>query len=371
MRNLTGTIKVFLISFLVLVNTNTCIKSTETNTGNESFYVGTYTNEKSQGIYKCVLLTNGKIDSIGLAAKVKNPSYLTKSIDKKHLLAVSENENGMLLSFKIDTNDLELINQENSGGANPCFVSTNTNNYILTANYTSGSVGLLKIGSNGKLSNLLDRQNNFGRGKTERQKSSHAHSAWFEPKSNTVITVDLGTDELLFYSIDFKSEKLIPSHQKTLKLNAGAGPRHIAFHPSKDWFYVINELNSTVSLVKKNYGIYYLDSSFSTLPESFTDKNNCADIHISNDGKFLYASNRGHNSIVIFSIKANGKLKLLDHKSTSGNWPRNFTLSPNNNFLLVANQHSNSIVSFKRDAETGLLEYVAKVKVPSPACILF
>ncbi|NQT26160.1 lactonase family protein [candidate division KSB1 bacterium] len=335
------------------------------------FYVGTYTKNSSEGIYKYSLLDNGEIDFIGLSIKTENPSFITKSADEKYLLAVSEEKNGIVKSFEINKDSLQFINKSSSGGAHPCFVSVNKEGYVLVANYTGGNVGLLKLGNNGKLSTLLDVQQHFGKGVTERQKTPHAHSVWFEPNDKNIISIDLGTDELIFSSIDTEKQKLIPSAQNKLKIDAGAGPRHLTFHPRKKWIYIINELNSTVSLLKRKKNNYYLESSFSTLPKIYTEKNTCADIHISNDGKFLYASNRGHNSIAIFSIETDGKLRLLGHESTRGNGPRNFALSPDNNFILVANQHTDNIVSFKRDVKTGRLEYVMEVKVSVPVCILF
>ena len=154
---------------------------------------------------------------------------------------------------------------------------------------------------------------------------------------------------------------------------SSAGPRHLTFHPNKKWIYVINELNWTITHLEKNEnGTYKKKLTIPTTPEEFTDENTCADIHISADGKFLYASNRGHNSIVIYSINAqDGSLTLVGHESTKGQGPRNFSLSPDNDYLLVANQITNNIVSFKRDKSTGLLTFVHQIKAPTPVCILF
>jgi len=156
-------------------------------------------------------------------------------------------------------------------------------------------------------------------------------------------------------------------------MSEGAGPRHLTFHPNGKWIYVLNELNATVVLVQKTEnGKYIKGSPVSTLPLGYTDANTCADIHISSDGNFVYASNRGHNSIAIYKVNANnGSLTLIDHQSTLGNGPRNFSLSPNDNYLLVANQHTNNIVSFKRDKNTGLLTSMDQIEAPTPVCILF
>lgn len=336
------------------------------------FYVGTYTKNSSEGIYKYSLRTDGTIDSLGLVAKTENPSFLVKSIDKKYLLSVNENEEGTVESFEIENDSLKFINRSSTGGAHPCFITINNKGNVLVANYTGGNVGLLQLAGDGKISHLLDVQQHYGNGSSlDNQKSPHAHSVWFNEADNKIISVDLGTNELIMSSIDYNENRFIDSSQYKIKMAHGAGPRHLTFHPKNNWIYVVNEINSTVSLLIKEEGNYVVKSSYSTLPENFEGENNCADIHVSDDGKFLYASNRGHNSIVIFSINTNGALTQLGLQSTKGNAPRNFSLSPDNKFILVANQLTENIVSFKRNAKTGLLTYVMEVKAPTPVCILF
>ena len=153
----------------------------------------------------------------------------------------------------------------------------------------------------------------------------------------------------------------------------GAGPRHLAFHPNGRWIYVVNELDCTVTLVKKNdSNAYFTGIGVSTLPPEYTGSNTCADIHLTSDGKFLYASNRGHNSLAIFAINHhNGSLLPLGHQTTHGDWPRNFALSPEEDYLVVANQRTNKLVSFRRDQSTGMLTYIDRLDMPSPVCILF
>jgi len=339
-----------------------------------SFFVGTYTNTESQGIYKYTLQKDGILKRLGLVAKLTDPSFLTMSSDKKFLVAVSEIEPiGAVESFLIIGDSLKFVSRSSSGGAHPCFVTTNNNGFVLTANYTGGNIGLLKLNEKGELSDLLDVQQHTGKGTTERQEAPHVHSTWFQPDGNTIISVDLGTNELWFSHLDIQSQKLILSDAQTLKMSEGAGPRHLTFHPNGKWIYVLNELNATVVLVQKTEnGKYIKGSPVSTLPLGYTDANTCADIHISSDGNFVYASNRGHNSIAIYKVNANnGSLTLIDHQSTLGNGPRNFSLSPNDNYLLVANQHTNNIVSFKRDKNTGLLTSMDQIEAPTPVCILF
>ncbi|MDH3697045.1 MAG: lactonase family protein [Flavobacteriaceae bacterium] len=361
---------IFLIALAVLVLSCTEKTRKENSQMATTFYIGTYTNTQSEGIYTYALHKNGELERIGLAATSENPSFLTKSTDGKYLIAANENEEGTLSSFKIDGDSLHLINLASSGGVHPCFVTANDKGQVLAANYSSGTIGLLQINMKGQLSPILDVQQHSGKGIHPRQDAAHAHSTWFDPDGKIIISVDLGTNELVFSTIDTGTNKLLPATQHSLKMDPGAGPRHLAFYPEKPWIYVVNELTSSVSLVVKD-SVYSLKSSFSTLPESFTEENTCADIHISNDGRFLYASNRGHNSIAIFSIGTDGNLTLIGHESTRGEGPRNFALSPDNAFLLVANQLTDKIVSFKRDTNSGKLEYISEIAAPTPVCIFF
>ncbi|MBJ2175308.1 lactonase family protein [Aureibaculum sp. A20] len=375
------------LSLMLIITTiisckNDSQKDTKPSTENEkkiSFFVGTYTDSLSEGIYSYSLSNSGNIKKIKLAAKTVNPSFLTKSADGKYLLAVNEinsvDSMGTLESYKITGDSLAFMSRQSSGGAHPCFVGVNKNGYVLTANYSSGNLGLFKLNKEGNLSDLLDKKQHYTNHHVERgQWEPHAHSAYFMNDS-LIVSADLGTNDLWFYTLDTVENKLKGTIKETLRIGVDPkpGPRHIAFQPQKDWMYVINELNSTISLIKKDKDEKYMvQSSVSTLPEGYTEKSFCADIHISNDGKFLYASNRGHNSIAIFEINQEyGELTAIGYESVKGDWPRNFTLSPNNDFLLVANQRSENIVSFKRDKVTGLLTFVEEINVPSPVCILF
>lgn len=340
-----------------------------------SFYVGTYTKKDSKGIYKYQLSKQGKLKPIGLVTETINPTFLVKSNDAKTLFAVGETTadgKGIIKSFKIEKDTLQLISREETGGAGPCFVTANHNNYIVAANYRGGNVGLLKADTTGKLSALLHVQQHVGKGITKRQEAPHAHSAWFHPTKKEVISVDLGTNQLWFSTIDTVKNEFVFTAQKTLQMADGAGPRHLTFHPNNKWIYVLNELNNTVSLVKEKDNHYYVDFSIPTLPKDFTAFSKAADIHISKDGLFVYASNRGHESIVIYKVHpTNGTLTTIGYESVLGKHPRNFSLSPDEKFLLVANQDTNNIVSFKRDVETGKLTFISEVAAPMPVCILF
>lgn len=363
--------------FLTILGCNTSTKNADSVMKGTPFYVGTYTGPESEGIYKYLLNDDGTLELAGLAAKVPNPSFLVKTDDGKYLLSVSEvsseDKTGFVNSYRIEKDTLLPLSQSTSGGAHPCFVAVNKSGSVLIANYTGGNMALLKLDKQGKLSDLLDLVQHEGNDITERQKGPHAHSAWFDPVNDNIISVDLGTNELWISTIDPKLNKLVAADPPTLEMNPGAGPRHLAFHPNGKWIYVVNELDCTVSLITRTKdNSYQLDASVSTLPKGFTDKSTCADIHVSSDGKFVYASNRGHNSIAVFSVnQADGNLKAIGYESTRGKTPRNFSLSPDEKFVLVANQNSNNIVSFTRDIETGLLEFVDEVQAPKPVCIRF
>lgn len=340
-----------------------------------SFFVGTYTRGESKGIYHYLLKADGTLKSVGLAAATENPSFLAKSADGKFLLAANENGNnggGTISSFSIINSELKFLDTKVSGGAHPCFVSINPAGYVLAANYSSGNVGLLKLTPSGMLEGPLDVLQHAGQGTHPRQKGPHAHSAWFA-WNDAIITVDLGTNELWFSTLNRTTNTLAPSNPQKLAMAPGAGPRHLALHPNNRWLYVFNELNSTVTMVKINsVGTFEIGETITTLPVDFTGENLGADIHISRDGKFLYASNRGHNSLVIYQIlKDDGKLQVVGHERVRGDWPRNFTLSPDETYLLVANERSNNIVSFKRDKKNGTLTFVHEIQAPNPVCLLF
>ena len=362
---------VLLVSIIVLILSCQNKDKTEHMPEGIPFYVGTYTDGQSEGIYKFALSDEGALKRIGLVANSENPSFLTKSTDGRFLLAVNENQTGTVSSYKIEKDSLYFMNQRPSGGAHPCFVTVNKKGQVLVANYSGGNVGLLQLEETGQLSPLLDVQQHTGTGSHDRQDGPHAHSVWFDSDEKTLIAVDLGTNELIFSTFDPQAKKLVLASQPSLKMEPGAGPRHLVFHPKQPWIFVINELNSTVSRIEKDEKGYSLKASYSTLPKAYSEENYTADIQISKDGRFLYASNRGHNSVAIFAISNDGNLVLKGHESTRGEWPRNFALSPNDSFLLVANQHSDNIVVFKKDTDSGMLTYISETEVSTPVCLLF
>ncbi len=364
---------------MISCNSKTENKSpTKTSVSNETiFYLGTYTDGNSEGIYKYAIDKKGILKKINLVAKTNNPSFLCYSPSGKQIIAVneidSEQGSGTVESYQIENDKLILISRSSSGGAHPCFVTCNKQGAVLAANYTGGNIGLLNIKRDGQLSKLLDVQTHSGKGTTERQEGPHAHSAWFSNNNKEILSVDLGTNQIWFSSLNETSDKFIPAKQKTLTFQDGAGPRHLAFHPNGKWTYVLNELTGSVSILRKNTeGDFEIHSTVSTLEATFEGFNKSADIHISADGKFLYASNRGPNTIAIFKVDPyTGQIQLIASESTRGNTPRNFSLTPDQKFLVVANQDSNNLVAFKRDEITGLLNFASEVTAPKPVCILF
>ncbi len=369
-------LKILTILLLLTMGTSSMKDLSQTSSQATAFYVGTYTDKESEGIYKYSLDDNGKLSLSGLLAREENPSYLAKTVDGKYLLAVNENSDdqgggGTVASFAITADTLKFINRKKSGGDAPCHITPNPDGQLLVSNYLSGTIALLQIDSEGLLNGPLDISRHQGSGPHDRQESPHAHSAWFSPEGNEIIGVDLGTDELWLYTLEKDGEPL--QNTAKVKIPAGSGPRHLAFHPAAPWVYVINELNSTITQLNRSQsGEFELIESVSTLPEGYEGENYTADIRVAPDGRFLYGSNRGHNSLVIYKInQQNGHLSLVGHQETLGDWPRNFVLSPDAKYLLVANQRSNSIVAFKRDGATGKLEFSDKITAPSPVCLVF
>jgi 6-phosphogluconolactonase len=349
-----------------------------------TLYVGTYTSGKSEGIYVYRMdRTTGKLTRFS-SVKSVNPSFLTIDKQKQFLYAVNEigeyagKPGGGVSAFAIDraTGNLRLLNEQGTQGADPCHLSIDTRRRaLLVANYTGGSVTVLSVRADGTLETVTDLKRHVGSSIKEQQKGPHAHCVIFDQHERFVLTADLGIDKVMIYQLDRKTGKLNPAKQEFAELPKGAGPRHLALHPSGDYLYVINELDSTMASFKydERYGTLTLIETVSTLPDNFTRTSYCADVHVSASGKFLYGSNRGHNSIVVFEVDLQtGKLKLVEHVSTEGDWPRNFTLDPTGAFLLVANQRSDNVVVFNIDQSTGRLTPTGNnYQLPSPVCLKF
>jgi len=349
-----------------------------------TLFVGTYTTGKSDGIYGYYVIPQlgalNRFDSF----KSVNPSFLTIDQSRKYLYAVNEvgeyegKPGGAVSAFALDGYpkiNLRPLNQQPTLGADPCYVTVDSKSRnLLVANYTGGSVTVLPIRPDGSLGAATDVKQHEGSGPKEQQKGPHAHCIILDRAERYALVADLGTDKIMIYEYDASRGKLTPNKTPFVQLQAGAGPRHLTFHPNDKYLYAICELDSTLYCFEYNddKGTLKHIETVSTLPSNFKGVSYCADIHIHESGKFLYGSNRGHNSIVVFRIdRGNGKLKLVEHVWTQGDWPRNFAIDPYGYDLFVANQRSDNVVSFSIDQETGSLRLGRFEEIPSPVCLKF
>lgn len=357
------------------------ISSFGQNPENLKMYIGTFTSEGAEGIYLCNFNSETGIITLDKTFRgLDNPSFLKVSPDKKYLYVVSrppveiEKTAGFVSAYQIKSDgSLHFLNKQVGNGEEPCHVDVSADGkYVAIAAYGGGTTSLYPVNENGSLLPASTININQGSGFDKaRQDKPHAHSIKFSPFNNQVFSADLGTDQLDIYTLE--NGKLIKKGQKYMKLKPGSGPRHFDFLLEKEMIYVISELNSTITSFVLKGETWTKEQTISTLPKDFKGISYCADIHISADGKFLYGSNRGHNSIAVFSIdKDSGKLKNLGFVSVEGNWPRNFALTPDGKFMLVANQKSANITVFRINKETGIPEFTGnQIELPSPVCIEF
>jgi 6-phosphogluconolactonase len=334
-------------------------------------FVGTYTGESgSAGIYACRLdHVTGALSILGHGPKIENPSFLAVDTKKKRLYAVGEMGEGAVHALAYDSTSgaLTLLNSQPSKGGYPCHLGLDPKGrYLLTANYGNGVVARYGLDSEGKLEPPAFAQH-VGVGPNKaRQEGPHAHSFNPEATGKTAYACDLGTDEVILYRVDKGLTRIAD-----VKMAPGAGPRHLAIHPGGKLVYVVNELDLTVTACKRDgrSGKLTPFQTITTLPRPKTDADSCADIHVAPSGKFLYASNRGHDSIAIFALDADGVMTAIGHEPTQGKTPRNFGLSSDGSLLLAGNQGSGTIVSFAVDKKTGKLSAIAQAKIPAPVCI--
>jgi 6-phosphogluconolactonase len=342
-------------------------------------FIGPYTKPPSEGIYAFRLDSkSGSLQPLGLAAKVSNPSFVAIHPNGKFLYAVSENGTGVVTAFAIDREQGKLteLNHAPSKGDGPCHLSVHrSGRFLIAVNYGSGSVTRIPIDANGRLgeatTSVQHAKPTGGPGTDpKRQEGPHAHSVNFSPDGRFAIVADLGRDELITYKVD--AEGL--DQAQVVRLTPGSGPRHLSFHPSGTTAYAINELKSTVSVFDYDSldGVLKEKQTISTLPVGFKGENSTAEVLVHPSGKFLYGSNRGHNSIAMFAIEHGGKLRFIGTEPTRGEIPRNFGIDPTGRWLIAANQNSNSIVVFEIDQKTGKLKAAGDpVAVGSPVCVRF
>lgn len=349
-------------------------------------YVGTYTQKlphvhgQAEGIYVYRLdRATGALHHLSTASGVVNPSFVNVDAGRRHLYAVQEigeyegQPGGAASAFTIDpdTHALTLVNHQPTHGAHPCYVSVDqSGRWLLVANYGGGSVTVLPINGDalGAPSDVVKHE-----GTPTHHDAPHAHAILSDPAGGYVLAPDCGLDRVFVYTLDTEQGKLLAHTPPWAMLVPGAGPRHLAFHPNGVYLYCINERNSTLTAFRYDAASGVLDEihTLSTLPDSFSGRNSCADIHIHPSGRFVYGSNRGHDSIAIFTVDPEtGGIQAAGHMPTGGRTPRNFGLDPSGSFLLAANQDSGTVVTFRVDQETGALSETGLVtNIPSPVCL--
>lgn len=352
-------------------------------------FVGTYTEPayrgKGEGIYSYKLdLKKGALEPIGTPLGVANPSYIAIDPSKKHLYCVNElkdyegEPSGAASAFSLDPGSFELtkINERATGGTDPChIVIDRAGTHALVSNYSSGSVCVFPIASDGSLgkgSQLIEHSGSSVN--PARQAGPHAHSATLDPEERHALVCDLGLDRLVAYAYDGKAQKPLSRVEGLgLSMKPGSGPRHCAFHPSGKYFYLVNELDATIVAVsyRPDESRYVIEQTVSALPEGAQVENLSAAIRVSPSGKFLYASNRGRDSIVAYRIDgATGFLSFVASADSGGASPRDFVIDPTGAFLLAVNQNSDCLATFRINPESGELERVAEIEIPSPVCVL-
>lgn len=345
-------------------------------------YVGTYTGGRtpSEGIYLLELdSATGALTSKGVAGKVASPSFLAIHPGRKFLYAVSEagKPTGTVTAFAIDeaSGSLKQLNQESSAGSGPCHLVVDAaGKNVLVANYSSGSVAVLPIAADGTLRPASSVIQHKGKGTNpSRQEGPHAHSINLDSANRFAFAADLGLDKVFIYAFDPAAGTIVPNASPFGKVAPGSGPRHFAFHPGGKLAYVINEMGNTVTAFAYDPGAGSLTEiqTVSTLPADYKGGGDTAEVQVHPSGKFLYGSNRGHDSIAVFAIdQKTGTLEFLEAEPTGGKNPRNFAIDPTGAYLLAENQDSDSIVVFKIDSTTGKLSPTGtKVTIPMPVCV--
>ena len=345
------------------------------------FFVGSYTKADfgaykaaGEGIYTCRLESSGKMNVLHCFEAIVNPTYLTLDKARKHLYAVHETgkvDNPSVSAFVInDDFSLKRLNTRGLTGEGPCHLALDfTERFLAVANYSSGNVVLFPVNDDGSLGEEADSVQHEGGGHHPRQEGPHAHATVFGPDGETLFVADLGLDEIKVYRLNRQAAKLEPL--TIAETPPGAGPRHLVFHPSGAYVFVLNELASSLSVFSYREGQLEPLDTVSTLPEDFQEETTAAALRIHPSGKFVYASNRGHDSLTVFAFdEAQESLKLIEHVSTGGKIPRDFALDPAGDLLIAANQQTNTLRSYRLDADSGRLEPTGEtLELGTPVCI--
>ncbi len=355
------------------------------NTSN-LFYIGCYTAAPEEGIPVCRLdPKEGSINQSGICKGVENPSFLVMNQSRTLVYSVNETADfegkasGAVSAFLRDssTGRLTYLNSRPSLGADPCHLSIDrSGKFILVANYSGGNASVLPLLDDGRIGEPIEMVQHSGKGvNAARQGAPHAHSVNLSPDNRFAMVCDLGLDKIMIYSFDDKTGKLTPAKTPFFQTEPGAGPRHFTFTRDGKHAIVVNELNSTITLLAYDamHGILTSLQSQSNIPDGFIGENSCADVHIHPNGRFVYASNRGHDSIAVYALDPSmTHLSPIQYQPTLGKTPRNFAIHPSGKFLLAANQNSGSVQVFSLDPGTGKLKETGKhLKINKPVCILF
>lgn len=342
---------------------------------NYQFLIGTFTtNTPAKGIYSVTLNAKDLSTNVQLLTEAVDPSFLCISTNKKLVYAVSERgEKSSVAAYKfIKNNKLQLINKVNAGSVtDPCHIAM-TNKHVVIANYSGGSVFVYGKNSDGSLSEVVQKIQHEGKSiHPTRQKKPHTHQVVFSPDGNYLLANDLGLDKVLVYKYNIANVNQPFTLFDTMNVKPGSGPRHLTFNKSGSTIYLLQELDGTVSTIQFDNGKLTLMDTVSVVRKNNTQIG-AADIHLSPDGAFLYATNRGSvNDITCFTTSSNGKLTFVQQISTEGEGPRNFAISKDGKFVLVGNQRTNDISIFSRNKNTGELTFTGKkVQVGAPVCIL-
>jgi 6-phosphogluconolactonase len=341
-------------------------------------YVGTYTRQASKGIYAYRFTSSdGRLTPIGLVAEVSNPSFLAVHPNQRFLYAVNENNAGTVAAFAIDrqSGKLKLLNSVSSRGSGPCHLALDkTGRWIFVANYNNGSIAVFPVGADGTLGDAVASIQHSGTSiDSRRQSGPHAHSVNVSPDNRFLIVTDLGLDQVLVYRFDPKVASLTPNDPPFIRMAAGAGPRHFTFSPDGKSAWVLNEMNATLTTLSydRAMGRFTQTRTTSTLPSEFTGARSAAEILVHPNGRFLYTSNRGHDSIAIWNLrsKATGAFAWV---STRGRTPRNFAIDPTGAYIVAANQDSNNLAVYRVDATKGELTPVGEVvEAAVPVSVVF
>ncbi|MDR3435100.1 lactonase family protein [Telmatospirillum sp.] len=338
------------------------------------FLIGSYSESKRCGIYTAEF--DEKQERFRIVNCVDgnlNPSFLAVTFDDRHVYAVNETVDGpgAVVAYRIDPDGaLVPLNRQSTAGLAPCYVSASSRHHMLVAsNYLSGSLRVFALEPDGRVGSPLQLIEHHGHGpNSQRQTTAHPHAAVFDASQDFLLVPDLGSDTLFQYRIDHRELRL----WRTIELPPGSGPRHLTFSADGHVLYLISEMANTVTVFHRPYGDWQPMQTLPSLPNGYVGESTASDIHLSPDGRYVYAANRGDDSIVVYGVGDGGELTLVNRIATGGRTPRNFAISPDGNILLVANQDSNNVTAFRVDRDSGRLTAIReRLPVASPSCLLF